>query len=77
MVKLSFRPIPDYKYMYDDCVYQMKEQNKSFNQFIGKKLNSANTEKLVQYESYWPSFSILAKFVISMMRADLAIQILY
>ena len=48
MVKISFRPNPDYKYMYDDCVYQMKEQNKSLNQFIGKKLNSVNTEKLGQ-----------------------------
>ena len=53
MVKLSFGPNPDYKYMYDDCAYQMKEQNKSFNQFI---------EKLVQYESYWLSFSVLAEF---------------
>ena len=51
MVKMSFRPNPDYKYVYDDCVYQMKEQNKSLNQFIGKKLNSPNTEKLGLYES--------------------------
>ena len=84
MVKISFRLNPDYKYMYDDCVYQMKEQNKSLNPFIGNKLNSTNTEKLGQYESYWlsfflywPSFSILAEFVIGMMRADFAIQILY
>ena len=56
--------------MYDGCVYQMKEQNKSLNQFIGKKLNLANTEnlsqyrkkKLGQYESYWLSFSVLAEF---------------
>ena len=65
MVKISFRPNPDYKYTYDDCVYQMKEQNKSVNQFIGKKLNSANTEKLGHVLTeffytggvfqYWPS----------------------
>ena len=50
MVKINFRPNPDYKCMYNGCVYQMKEQNKSLKQFIGKKLNSANTEKLGQYE---------------------------
>ena len=49
--------------MYDDCVYHMKEENESLNPFIGKKkVNSANTEKLGQYESYWPSFSVLAEF---------------
>ena len=30
MVRISFRTNPDYKYMYDDCVYQMKEQNKGW-----------------------------------------------
>ena len=62
MVKISFRLNPDYKYMYDDCVYQMKKQNKSLNPFIGNKLNSTNTEKLGQYESYWLSFFVLAEF---------------
>ena len=69
MVKISFRPNPDYKYMYDDCVYQLKEQNKSLNQFKGKKIelgqyrntrpiqkNSANTSRIG-----WV-FSVLAEF---------------
>ena len=48
--------------MYDDCVYHMKEENKSLNPFVGKNVNSASTEKLGQYESYWPSFSVLPEF---------------
>ena len=69
MVKISFRPNPDYKYMYD-CVYQTKEQNKSLNQFIGKKLNSywPRFSVLAEFFLYWPSFSILAEFVMCMSR---------
>ena len=59
--------------MFDDCVYHMKEQNESLNQFIGKKArtitwtrsiqnDSTNTEQHDQYESYRPSFYVLAEF---------------
>ena len=61
-VSISFRPNPDYKYMYDDCVYQMKEQNKSFYQFIGKKVNTTNTVKLGQYRKTRPIRIVLAEF---------------
>ena len=76
--------------MYDDCVCHMKEENKSLTPFIGKKTltppiqktrpvqkNSANTYRIGRVFLYWLSFSILAVFVAGIMRADLAIQILY
>ena len=65
--------------MYDDYVYHTEEQNKSLNQLIGKKLEFGQYRKsrIGRVFLYWPIFSILAEFVISIMRADLAIQILY
>ena len=62
----------------------MKEQNKSLNLYI--ELGQYRKTQPIQKNSasrvghvflYWPSFSILTEFVIGMMQADLAIQILY
>ena len=78
MVKISqhafdqIQFIKDHKYEQNESLTNLKKIKKIKN-------NSANTENAYwpNFFLYWPSFFILAEFVIGMMRADLAIQILY
>ena len=65
MVKISFRPNPDYKYMYDECVYQMKEQNKSLNQtarlVIGRCFKLTNSPRIFERRAVTSPTTLVSK----------------